>query len=264
MTDQGWAVILGASSGFGAAAARRLAAEGFNIFGFHLDRRATMPKVEAVKAEVTGLGARAEFFNVNAADEAVREKAVNDMRGLVGADGLGSVRVLLHSLAFGNLLPYFPDESGRAVQPPQLEMTFDVMAHSLVYWTRGLIQGELMGSGGRVFAMTSAGSTRIWPHYGAVGPVKAALEAHVRRLAFECGPRGITVNAIRAGVTHTPALEKIRGYEELMQRSAALNPGGRLTTPEDVAEALSLLCDPRAYWITGNVIGVDGGEDLMG
>ncbi|MYC47326.1 MAG: SDR family oxidoreductase [Chloroflexi bacterium] len=264
MTEKGWAVILGVSSGFGAAVARQLAGDGFSIFGFHLDRRSTMPKVDALKAEIAGLGVRAEFTNANAADAEVMEEAVAAMREVVGSRGLGSVRILLHSLAFGNLLPYFPDENDRSVSKRQLEMTFDVMAHSLIYWTRALIQSRLMARDGRVFAMTSAGSTRIWPHYGAVGPVKAALEAHVKRLAFECGPHGITVNAIRAGVTHTPALEKIRGYEELMQRSAALNPGGRLTTPEDVAEAISLLCDKRAHWITGNVIGVDGGEDLMG
>ena len=264
MTEKGWAVILGVSSGFGAAAARQLAGDGFSIFGFHLDRRSTMSKVEALKAEIAGLGARAEFTNANAADAEVMEEAIAAMRDAVGSRGLGSVRVLLHSLAFGNLLPYFPDENDRSVSKRQLEMTFDVMAHSLIYWTRALIQSQLMARDGRVFAMTSAGSTRIWPHYGAVGPVKAALEAHVKRLAFECGPHGITVNAIRAGVTHTPALEKIRGYEELMERSATVNPGGRLTTPEDVAEAISLLCDKRAHWITGNVIGVDGGEDLMG
>ena len=264
MTHKGWAVILGVSSGFGAAAARQLAGDGFSIFGFHLDRRSTMPKVDALKAEIAGLGVRAEFTNANAADQEVMEKAIVEMGDAVGNRGPGSVRVLLHSLAFGNLLPYFPDENDRSVSKRQLEMTFDVMAHSLIYWTRALIQSQLMARDGRVFAMTSAGSTRIWPHYGAVGPVKAALEAHVKRLAYECGPHGITVNAIRAGVTHTPALEKIRGYEELMQRSASLNPGGRLTTPEDVAAAISLLCDTRAHWITGNVIGVDGGEDLMG
>ncbi len=264
MTDKGWAVILGVSSGFGAAAARQLAGDGFSIFGFHLDRRSTMPKVDALKSEIAALGVRAEFTNANAADGQVIDEAIAAMGTLVGDEGRGSVRVLMHSLAFGNLLPYFPDENDRAVSKRQLEMTFDVMAHSLIYWTRGLIQGRLMARGGRVFAMTSAGSNRIWPHYGAVGPVKAALEAHVKRLAYECGPHGITVNAVRAGVTHTPALEKIRGYEELMTRSAALNPGGRLTTPEDVAAAISLLCDERAHWITGNVIGVDGGEDLMG
>ena len=264
MTHKGWAVILGVSSGFGAAAARELAGEGFSIFGLHLDRRSTMPKVDALKAEIEGIGVRAVFTNANAADADVMEKAVAGMRDVVGSQGLGSVRVLMHSLAFGNLLPYFPDENDRSVSKRQLEMTFDVMAHSLIYWTRALIQSQLMDRGGRVFAMTSAGSTRIWPHYGAVGPVKAALEAHVKRLAYECGPHGITVNAIRAGVTHTPALEKIRGYQELMERSADLNPGGRLTTPEDVASAISLLCDGRAHWITGNVIGVDGGEDLMG
>ena len=264
MSQPQWAVVLGVSSGFGAAAAQKLASDGYNIFGFHLDRRATMPAVAKIRDSITDCGVRAEFFNANAADESVRVEAIAAMSEIASERSLPPVKVLLHSLAFGNLLPYLADEDGRQISSRQLEMTFDVMAHSLIYWTRGLIEAELLGRGGRVFAMTSAGSTRIWPHYGTVGPVKAALEAHVRRLAYECGPLEITVNALRAGVTHTPALEKIRGYQELMARSAALNPGGRLTTPGDLAEAISLLCDRRAHWITGNVIGVDGGEDLMG
>jgi NAD(P)-dependent dehydrogenase (short-subunit alcohol dehydrogenase family) len=92
--------------------------------------------------------------------------------------------------------------------------------------------------------------------------VKATLDAHVRRLAFELAPKGITVNAIRAGVTDTPASRVIGGSEELIDRASRTNPSGRLTTPEDVASAIAALCDDRTHWITGNVIGVDGGEIL--
>ena len=89
---------------------------------------------------------------------------------------------------------------------------------------------------------------------------KAALEANCRQLAYELAPLGITCNAIRAGVTDTPALRKIKGYERMVEFAKAHNPSGRLTTPEDVAKAVSLLVDPRSQWITGNVISVDGGE----
>jgi len=81
---------------------------------------------------------------------------------------------------------------------------------------------------------------------------------------MELAPRGITVNAIRAGVTDTPALRKIPGHELLIEGAQRRNPHGRLTTPADVAAAIGVLCHPNTYWITGNVIGVDGGEDIVG
>src|SRR5207247_6480485 len=93
------------------------------------------------------------------------------------------------------------------------DMTLDVMAHSLVYWTQEVVARGLMTRGGRIYAMTSSGSTRVLPAYGPVSAAKAALEAHIRQLAAELAPRGIAANAIRAGVTDTPALRKIRSEE---------------------------------------------------
>jgi len=77
-------------------------------------------------------------------------------------------------------------------------------------------------------------------------------------------PRGITANSIQAGVTDTPALRKIPGNENLIKGALAKNPTGRLTTPADVAAAIAALSGQETRWITGNVIGVDGGEDLTG
>ena len=145
-----------------------------------------------------------------------------------------------------------------------MDMTLDVMAHSLVYWTQDVVGHGLMATGGRVFAMTSAGSTRVLPHYGPVSAAKAALESHVRQLASELGPLSITVNAIRAGVTDTPALQKIPGHDAIKEMALRRNPRGRLTTPEDVARVIVLLSHADADWISGTVIGVDGGEDIVG
>ena len=90
-------------------------------------------------------------------------------------------------------------------------MTLDVMAHSLVYWTQDLFFAGLLAPGARIFAMTSAGDHIVWPAYGAVSAAKAALESHVRQLAVELAPHRVAVNALRAGVTDTPALRKIPG-----------------------------------------------------
>jgi NAD(P)-dependent dehydrogenase (short-subunit alcohol dehydrogenase family) len=121
-----------------------------------------------------------------------------------------------------------------------------------------------MTRGGRIWAMTSSGGTRVLANYGPVSGAKAALESHVRQLAAELAPRGITANAIRAGVTGTPALQKIPGQEEIKAQALRRNPSGRMTTPEDVARAIVVLSHPDTYWMTGNVIGVDGGEDIVG
>ncbi len=113
--------------------------------------------------------------------------------------------------------------------------------------------------------MTSAGDHIVWPSYGAVSAAKSALESYVRQLAVELAPRKIAVNALRAGVTDTPALRKIPGNQEMIERVGKMHPAGRLTTPADVAAALVALCrGPGCSWVSGNVIGVDGGEDVAG
>ena len=261
----GWALILGASSGFGAATSLALAGAGLNIFGVHLDRRATMPNVERITTAIRGLGRQAHFFNVNAADHERRgETAAEIQKVLESVNEMGRLRVLMHSLAFGTLKLYVTDPMKEAVNPSQMDMSLDVMAHSLVYWTQEVVARGLMGRGGRVYAMTSAGGTRALPNYGPVSAAKAALESHIRQLAVELAPHGITANSIRAGVTETPALLKIPGNEELIAQARRRNPQGRMTTPEDVARAIVVLTHPDTYWITGNVIGVDGGEDIVG
>jgi enoyl-[acyl-carrier protein] reductase III len=254
-----WALILGASSGFGEAVARSLAAAGHPIFGVHLDRRSTLPHVEALIQDLRRTGQDARFFNINAADDERRETALDEMTALLGeGDDIG---ILLHSLAFGTLRPYIGTD---ALTPAQMDMTLRVMAHSLVDWTQSIMRRQLMKQGGRIFAMTSAGSLRVIPNYGAVSAAKAALESHCRQLAVELAPAGVTVNALRGGVTDTPALRKIPGNERLIADAQRRNPAGRLTCPEDVAAALLALSRPETQWITGNVINVDGGEEIIG
>jgi len=143
-----------------------------------------------------------------------------------------------------------------------VDMTLDVMAHSLVYWAQGVVKRGLMGKGGRIFSMTSSGSTRVFATYGAVSAAKAALESHTRQLALELASHDITVNALRGGVTDTPALRKIPGNEKLVEIATQRNPHHRLTRPADLGGAIVALSRPEADWITGNVINVDGGEEV--
>ena len=256
-----WALILGASSGFGGTTALELARHGMHIIGVHLDRRAGLAGVEALVTSIRNTGVQAHFFNVNAADPLKRHEVLEAMQPKLGGS---TITVLMHSLAFGTLKPYLTADPKEQLTKDQMEMTLDVMAHSLVYWVQDLLARKLLGRGSRIFAMTSSGGSRVWPSYGAVSAAKAALESHVRQLAMELAPHGATANCIRAGVTDTPALRKIPGNEQMMEYAKLRNPYHRLTTPADVAAAIAILSNSGADWVTGNVIGTDGGEDIVG
>ncbi len=259
-----WALVLGASSGFGAATSRALASAGMNIFGVHLDLRATLSRAQQVMADIEALGRKVVFFNTNAADGRKRARVLDQIKKTLADDPADSVHFVLHSLAFGTLLPLIADAPEEAVSEPQMDMTLRVMAHSLVYWVQHLVRRNLLVRGSRVYALSSAGSIRVAPMYGAVSAAKAALESHTRQLALELGSRGIAVNCLRPGVTDTPALRVIPGHKTYIAEALKRNPGGRMTTTEDVAKTLVALADPSITWISGAVIPVDGGEIIVG
>lgn len=262
-SERKYALILGASSGFGKACTLALAAEGYHIFGVHLDRAAGMAQVEEMKSELAALGVDAHFFNVNAADADRRKEVMTAITEECAKHENASVKVLLHSLAFGSLVPVVAAKPAAMLTQKQIEMTMDVMANSLVYWVQDTVTAGVFGRGGRVFGLTSAGSHRVLPMYGAVSAAKAAMESYIRQMALELAPWEITANAIRAGVTDTPALRKIPGNDILIENALSRNPFHRLTTPQDVANAMMLLVRPEAGWINGTVIGIDGGEDSV-
>jgi NAD(P)-dependent dehydrogenase (short-subunit alcohol dehydrogenase family) len=265
-----WGLVLGASSGFGEATAIALAEAGYGIVGVHLDFRAALAHVDEILERIAATGSQALYLNMNAADDEKRAAAIEKIsqrfaeRRAEGADP--QLRVVVHSLAFGTLLPFLADEPKNAISRKQMEMTLDVMANSLVYWVQDLYRAGLIGQGSHVYAMTSEGSSRVIPSYGAVSAAKAALESHCRQLAAEFARQGagIAVNAIRAGVTVTPALMKIPEAQLIIEAGERRNPSGRLTTPQDVASAIVRLSEDGLDWVTGNVIGVDGGEFISG
>jgi enoyl-[acyl-carrier protein] reductase III len=272
MTDdrERWALILGASSGMGEATALALAGAGYRIAGVHLDFRAGLAHVEEVKARIVALGSEALYLNMNAADDEKRASAIAILRERFDrsrADGREPyLRVVMHSLAFGSLVPFLTEDPKAGVDRKKMEMTQDVMANSLVYWVQDLWRAGFLGRGSRIFAMTSEGSSRVVPSYGVVSSAKAALESHTRQLAMELARLGggVTANAIRAGVTLTPALMKIPEKDAIIDSATRRNPTGRMTTPQDVANAILALSGEGTDFINGSVIGVDGGEFITG
>ena len=258
-----WALILGASSGFGGATAIALAKHGMNICGVHFDRAATMPLVEQVKKEIDAAGVQSLFFNVNAADPGKRNEVLDSLKSQVEKSKDAQVRVVMHSLAFGTLRPYISEKPEMMMTQQQIEMTMDVMANSLVYWVQGAFTRKLLRKGSRIYAMTSSGGRTQIPDYGAVSAAKAALESHIRQLTMEMGAFGITANAIMAGVTDTPALRKIPANAKLITTARGKNPQMRLTSPEDIAKAIVLITHEYGDFIAGQIVAVDGGEEIV-
>ncbi|MEO5919369.1 MAG: SDR family oxidoreductase [Candidatus Limnocylindrales bacterium] len=265
-----WALILGASSGMGEATSLALAEAGYDIVGVHLDSRSRRGHVDEITGRIRAMGREAVFLNMNAADDAQRMAAIATISGrfveirAATPSDRPYLRVILHSLAFGSLAPYIAEVGDPRIDRRKMEMTANVMAHSLVYWAQDLFAAGLLEDGSRIIAMTSEGSSLVVPTYGAVSAAKAALESHVRQLALEFGHRrtGITVNAIQAGVTMTPALMKVPVHDQIIEMSRRRNPSGRMTTTDDVARAVVGLAGDAFGFVNGAVIPVDGGEAI--
>ena len=253
-----WAVILGASSGIGAACAKELASKGINILGVYL--RKPKDHIVSLSDELESYGVKVIFKKMSATNEEKRQNVINELKSL----GDIRVKVLVHSLAFGALKPVIDLDTKHALSQKNIEMTQDVMANSIVYWTQDLYKQGLLKKGSQIFGMTSSGGHRQWKAYGAVSMAKAGLESACRQLAFELAPFGIAVNTLQAGVTDTPALRKIPNSDSMIEKSLSVNPSGRLTLPEDVAHVISTIGCSEESWLTGNNIRVDGGEDITG
>jgi NAD(P)-dependent dehydrogenase (short-subunit alcohol dehydrogenase family) len=307
-----WALILGGSSGFGLATAKRLARGGLNILVVHRDRRGAMKDIQphfdevAAIAEGNGLGFHA--WNADAINPEPRSETLDSIVEAIGPEG--RVRVLMHSIAFGNLkliVPENPQPRTAAtnlaerlgVDPAKLIELADelfaagedglhsltsqpvypstsyldeedfgrtilAMGTSLLGWTQELHSRGLFAPDSRIFGMTSEGNEVAWKGYAAVSAAKVSLESLARSIAVEFAPYGVRCNIIQAGVTDTPALRAIPGSDQLKSQARLRNPGGRLTTPEDVAGVIYLLSLAEASWINGELIRVDGGEHISG
>lgn len=252
-----YALILGVSSGIGAACATQLAKAGFNIIGLYM--RKPKDQIEQLNTNITNYNVDSQLIKMNACN-------YDQMESLLSSDDFKNIKikVMVHSLAFGSMKPFIHKDKTQRLNKKNIEMTLDVMSNSLIYWVQSLLENNLFIEGSQIMAMTSSGGRKQWLSYGAVSMSKAALESACRQLAIELSPQNIAVNAIQAGVTDTPALRKIPGNEEMMKKAINANPRKRLTTPDDVAKVVTLIGTSHESWMTGNIIRVDGGEDIIG
>jgi enoyl-[acyl-carrier protein] reductase III len=254
-----WAVILGGSSGLGLAAAKKLAKHGMNICIVHHNVNAELKEVENHFSEIKNEGINFISFNSDALNPEKRVQIISEIKKKIVPGG--TIRVLVHSIAKGNLKPMIAD-SLPVLGNDDFHLTIEAMAISLYDWTKEIFNSGLFSPDARIISFTSEGAEKAWKNYAAVSASKAALEAITRSIALEFAPHGIRANCILAGITDTKSFRMIPGSDKLVEYNKERNPFKRLTTPEDIANAVYLLALDEAAWINGTVIPVNGGENI--
>lgn len=259
-TTERWAVILGVSSGSGAAIATAVAREpGLHVFGVH---RGNYPDDAQQVLDAVQATSRRAHFHIG--DAGTADGVLACVAALREVAGPRSVGLLVHSIA-GASLGHFLTTRGDAFHPKQFEKTFNHMAHSFAYWAQALHEGDLLAPESRLLGLTNVLQESLLHNCGLVAAAKAALEMYVRHLAMELGPLGHRVNLLKFGTVITPALARVMG-DEAMARMEAVHkemiPAGRMSTLDEVGGVVSLLLRDEAAWFNGATIDFSGGMTL--
>ncbi|HUC17264.1 MAG TPA: enoyl-ACP reductase FabI [Acetobacteraceae bacterium] len=204
------------------------------------------PLAEELAAPITG----ALDVTVPGALEALFERIRNEW---------GKLHILVHSIAFAPKA----DLQGGLINcsPEGFATAMDISCHSFIRMAR--LAAPLMSEGGAMLAMSYYGANRVVPNYNVMGPVKAALEASCRYLAYELGPRRIRVNAISPGPLKTRAASGLKHFELLLNEAAQKAPIGEPIDIMDVGATCVYLSTSYAHRITGETVYVDGGVHIV-
>jgi enoyl-[acyl-carrier protein] reductase III len=239
------ALVTGGSRGIGAVIARALGACGAHVFvGYRQDEAGA----QETAREIESAGASAGTIQANL----VNPDEIREMFGRI-FDG-GGLDFLIHNAALGSFKPLLE------IRANQWDLSLSVNARAYLLCAQEAARE--MAAGGRIVGLSSLGSGRVMPEYGAIGVSKAALESVTRTLAVELGSRGLTVNAVAAGLIDSPTVRRHPLAEQLIERALEQTPAKRLGTPEDIAKVVLFLCSPLSNWINGQTLVADGGMSL--
>jgi enoyl-[acyl-carrier protein] reductase III len=240
--------VTGGARGIGRATALKLARAGCDVVIFYHNSH---DEADTVCGLIRALGRRALAIQTDVSDPALLSESFETLRGQF--DRLDFV---ISNAAIGVLRPTLE------LNLKHWRRCFETNALALN--TLAQLAVPIMPRGGSLIAISSLGASRAIPQYAFIGASKAALESLARNLAQELGARGIRVNVVSAGVVDTDALKFFPNREQLLAEYARRAPAGPTLTPEDVADAVFLLCQPEAVKITGHTLVVDGGYCISG
>jgi NAD(P)-dependent dehydrogenase (short-subunit alcohol dehydrogenase family) len=240
-------VVTGGGRGIGRAISLALARAGATVT-INYVRNADAAR--ATCADIVRAGGSAEAVAADVGDP----DGVRRLFDAVRAHG-HVVDGLVHNAAIGRFKPLV------RVRPCQWDLAFRTNAQALLLMVREALS-LFAPAGASIVALSSLGSHRYVPHYGAVGASKAALESIVRTLAYELGPRGIRVNAVSGGLVDSEWMRALPRSDELYAEVRRRTPLGRLGEPADLADVVLFLMSPKARWVCGQTVVADGGFSL--
>ena len=240
--------ISGGTRGIGRAIALSEAKKGVTLFLNYLRDDASAAKV---RSEAEKKGARVVLLAGNIGDidtvtslfESVQKETAH-------------LNALVHSAALGVFKP------AHRLRVKDWDISLDVNAKALLLLSQAALP-LMKKQGGKIVAISSLGSQRFTPNYGAIGISKAALENLVRYLAVELAPFKIQVNAVSGGLVQTDSLRMFPHLEAMKKEYLSRTPGARLGRPEDLAQVVSFLLGPQSGWVYGQTLIADGGYCLL-
>ncbi|MEM9762690.1 MAG: enoyl-ACP reductase FabI [Pseudomonadota bacterium] len=230
--------------------AKALRAQGATLAITYLNEKAephVRPLAEEIGAEI--------IMPLDVSDEAQADALFAEI-----TQRWGKLDTLIHSIAFAPR----DDLHGRVVDcsAEGFGLAMDISVHSFLRLIRR--SEPLMPHGGTCMTVSFQGSVKVVDHYNMMGPVKAALEATVRYVAAELGPKGISVHALSPGPLRTRAASGIDAFDTLLEAAAARAPTHHLATIEDVGAYAAFLASREAFNVTGGVHPIDGGYGIIG
>ncbi len=243
------ALITGSSRGIGRAIALELADRGAQILvNYVRNEEAAREAVQLLQAK----GVRVESFQAN-----LKEPDEITKLSDFCLERFGVPDILIHNAAMGAFKPL------HKLKLNQWSLSMDINAQAFLLLVQKFLPGMEARQSGCIIALSSLGSRKFIPNYGAIGISKSAVESLVRYLAAELAPKGIRVNAVSGGPVETAALKAFPQYEASLREVVARTPAGRVGTPEDLARVVTFLTLPESAWIYGQTLIADGGLSLI-